>query len=310
MPICSCDTLAWARFYVDLGLCPIPAAYGEKRPSINWRAYQTQKPGEEEIERWFNRGQVNVAIICGQVSNNLVVLDFDDPAVYHEFCNAAKLEAKVPVVETGRGGRHVWLRTPRPVPSFKIPELKLEIRSNGNIVIAPPSLHPCGRCYRFVNGIPWDIPVVKNLVEEIHRVARERFGIEFSTTDPREFKRKASEKPWRGRHPPCIRKLLEGVNQGFRNEAALRLAGYLLFVRDLESCKVLEILKCWNRRNRPALPGRELERVLKNTLHGGYTFGCRGLAAFCNPEQCSFMRRRERYWSPSRWSWRLGNGLP
>jgi hypothetical protein len=310
MPIWSYDTLAWARFYISLGLCPIPAAYGGKNAIVKWRGLKNPTL----IEGWFDGGRrPNVAIICGAASGNLVVLDHDDPAVYYQFWDTDQLERRTLVVRTGGGKRQIYFRTPAPVPSFKIPKLRLEVRAEGNIVIAPPSLHAADGRYEFVNPEVNRIAVVKDLIPTIWKVAGEKFGVRRPRSLPEKFggSKPRPRKPWRGRHPPCIRKLLEGVDQGFRNEAALRLAGYFLLVRDLESCKVLEILKCWNRRNRPPLPGRELERVFRSSLHRGYLFGCRGLATFCSdPKGCPFMQKYERYWFPSRWSWRLGNGLP
>ena len=289
------NTYEWAKFYRELGLAPIPARYGDKRPEINWLPYQHRKPTEGEIKRWFDDGREhNVAIVCGPVSDNLVVLDFDDVSVYERFFDTGKLEADMMVVRTGGGKRHIYIRTQKPVASFRIPQIKLEVRSSGNIVIAPPSLHPCGRRYEFVSREVKGIPVVEDLEQVIWDVAEEKFGIKrltYELEEPggfREFSRSA--RTWRGRHPPCIKKLLEGVQRGFRNEAALRLAGYFLFVRDLEPKEAGERLRAWNRLNLPPLPERELERVLRSAYHRGYIFGCRGLAAFCDRENCAFER--------------------
>jgi hypothetical protein len=131
--------LEHVNFYRSLGFCVIPAKYGDKRPEVAWEPYQHRQPTDEEIARWFLDGKRhNIAIVCGKISGNLVVLDFDDTATYEKFFDVPKIERETIVVRTGGGKRHVYLRSTDPVPSFKIPQIKLEVRSDGNIVIAPP----------------------------------------------------------------------------------------------------------------------------------------------------------------------------
>jgi hypothetical protein len=297
------DLLDYVNFYRSLGLCVLPAVYGGKRPAIDWRGYQDRKPADAEVEAWFNDGREhNIAIVCGPVSDNFVVLDFDDVEIYKNFFDTTKLEAKFPVVRTGGGKRHVWTRTPNPISSFRIPQIHLEVRSMGNIVIAPPSLHPSGSLYEFINPEVKEIPTVKDLAQAVWGTAEAKFGVRPPTFLPREAgefgEKRQVGKPWKGRHPPCIKKLLEGVGEGFRNEAAVRLASYFLFTRDIEPCKVRERLLAWNELNRPPLPIRELESVIRSALHRGYTFGCRGLIAFCDQENCTLIKTAE---DPAPW---------
>lgn len=291
--------LDWVNYYRRLGFCVVPAIYGQKRPSVDWRIYQKRKPTNEEIWMWFSGGDLNIAIVCGKVSGNLVVQDFDDIEVYKKFFDVAKIESEGVVVKTGSGRRHVYFRTPQAIASFRIPQLKLEVRSEGNVVIAPESLHPNGSRYEFVSPIPTDIPVVKDLKEDVWRIAGEKFGVRRPSlwlgepTDPGE-KRRSGGKPYRGRHPPCIKKLLEGVDSGFRNEAAARLASYFLFTKDFKSSKIKCMLAKWNKLNRPPLPDYEVRSVFRNVYHRGYVYGCQGLEAFCNREDCPLAEREER----------------
>lgn len=293
-------TLDWASLYRSLELVVIPAIYGKKNPPINWKRYQKQKPTDEEFNHWFNDGRLhNIAIVCGQISRNFTALDFDDKCVYEKFFDLSKLEKEFPVVQTGSEEVHfqVWARTPKPQRSFKIPKLHLEIRSDGNIIIVPPSQHPSGRYYRFINDVR-DIPVVRDLEEIIWKTAEAKFGVRkpsFSfgeSLGPRA--RRGGSNPYRGRHPPCIKKLLEGVDQGFRNEAVARLASYYLFVKDLEPSRVQNILTRWNELNRPPLPSYEVRSVFRSVYHRGYVYGCQGFEAFCDRESCPFAERERK----------------
>ena len=63
--------------YHSAGLCAIPARTDEKRPTLaTWKTYQTRLPTEIETARWFEKAQA-VCLICGAVSDNLEMIDFD-----------------------------------------------------------------------------------------------------------------------------------------------------------------------------------------------------------------------------------------
>jgi hypothetical protein len=286
--------LEHVNFYRSLGFCVIPAKYGDKRPEVAWEPYQHRQPTDEEIARWFRDGKRhNIAIVCGKISGNLVVLDFDDTATYEKFFDAPKIERETIVVRTGGGKRHVYLRSTDPVPSFKIPQIKLEVRSDGNIVIAPPSLHPSGNRYEFV-GNTRKVLQVDDLLETVLEATREKFGIEpYQITDKRlEDFEVLVEGGYKGRPPPCIMRLLEGVDMGFRNEAAARLTSYYLRIRGWSPERTWKRLKEWNLRNRPPLDERELYSVFRSIGSGKYVYLCRGLAAFCDRPRCKFIKEK------------------
>jgi hypothetical protein len=278
--------------YLEWGLIVIPAVYGQKRPEVEWKEYRKKPPSEKQMKSWFDDGrQHNIAILCGPVSGNLVVQDFDDPEIYPRFYKPDKIEAATPVVQTGRGGIHVYLRSNKPVPSFRIPELKMEVRSAGNIVIAPPSIHPNGQAYRFLNPNVKGIASVADLEESVWCKAQE-LGVK--PPEPL-FEEESAEhpgQPYTGEDPPCIAKLMEGVEEGQRNEAAIRLASFhLKFKHVTDQEKVLNLLERWNRRNRPPLPSRELMEVVRNAAALERGYGCRHLRPWCNEQACPLKRR-------------------
>jgi hypothetical protein len=71
-----------ALYYLSQGLSVIPLREREKIPAVAWDEYQTKRPTEEEVRKWWaeNPGY-NVGIVAGRVSGNLVVIDFDDMEV-------------------------------------------------------------------------------------------------------------------------------------------------------------------------------------------------------------------------------------
>ena len=163
-----------AAKYLESGFSVIPVRFGEKSPAIRWDEYQTRRATPEEIKKWFSsRNKVGIGLVCGQVSNGFVVLDFDGrdfagiSAEFEE--NFHEIAYKTRRVETGSGRLHLWLRCPD-LPEgltrieWKIPDLgdaAVELRANGHYVLAPPSIHPSGKPYRFLNDkpileVPWD----------------------------------------------------------------------------------------------------------------------------------------------------------
>jgi transposase len=279
--------------YQDLGFAILPAIYGEKRPAIEWKKYQQKAPTKKEIKEFFKSDkQQNIAILCGVPSANLVVLDFDDISIYPKFFDTQALQQETLVARTGSGKFHVYLRSDKSVNSFKIPQLKLEVRSDGNIVIAPPSKHPSGGFYEFVNQDVEKVMVVADLVSAIWSKA-EKLGVKTPTDLLTEDLHERGEQPYEGPDPPCIVALSKGVGEGIRNEAGMRLLSYWLkFKRDIDSAKVLRRLKKWNRLNKPPLPKAELKTLMESAQKLDRSYGCRVNQAWCNLDQCSLLRNK------------------
>ncbi len=142
--------------------CPSPG----KHPRLAWEEYARDRAGAHEIEGWWRRWpQANLGVITG-VASGLVVLDVDPR---HGGSDAlAELEAINGLLSrtveslTGGGGQHLYFRHPgRRVPS-KPAALGLDVKGDGGIVIAPPSLHVTGRHYVWESGCaPGEIGVAE-----------------------------------------------------------------------------------------------------------------------------------------------------
>lgn len=276
----------YVSFYQQLGFALIPAKHGQKHPSVKWRHYQEKGPSKKQVREWFKDAKQNVAVLCGAPSLNLVVLDFDDMTVYPQFFKDQEIEQETLVVKTGSGKRHVYLRTEKPIDSFKIPQLRIEVRSNRNIVIVPPSLHPSGNHYEFLNEDVKTVLTVPDLEESVWKKAEE-LGVK----KPHDFFFEHSEttqgQPYTGRNPPCIVKICQGVTEGFRNEAGMRLAAYWLqFKRDCTPEQALKRLKSWNILNKPQLETEELKSIVESASRLNRSYGCRQNQMWCDLERC------------------------
>lgn len=167
--IATGDVLGVARHYVAAGLSVIPVrADGSKAPALGKgevEQYRERFPLDQELQRWFAPGRpVGVAVVCGVVSGNLAVLDFETPDAWAGWLSRvgktplAAVLATAPQVRTPRGGRHVYCRiTQGWVAGGKLaqrPDGKtvIEIRGQGHYVLAPGcpvACHEANRPYTF-----------------------------------------------------------------------------------------------------------------------------------------------------------------
>ena len=204
--ICPLD---YAIFYITSGLSIIPLKPGEKAPLIEWKRYQEELPSIDEVTKWFKDCKNNIAIVCGKVSGNLVVIDFDDKEVYEKFIKELEGDSELKdivdstwLVETGKG-YHIYLRVDSDKPAKTGRLQKVDIKGEGGYVVAPPSLHPSGKQYtfvRFTKTTGHEIRVIteeqyNRLLELLERVTGAKLSFRWVQVDER--KEQKNEEPKR-----------------------------------------------------------------------------------------------------------------
>lgn len=235
-----------ALAYLARGWSVMPVRPREKRPLVAWQAYQTAPPTEDEVRAWFARWpDANVAIVTGRVSG-LVVLDVDPQ---HEGeASLAELEREhgpLPMtVEavSGGGGRHLYFAHPGgEIHNRAGLAPGIDLRGDGGLIVAPPSIHPSGRPYRWRPGHDPDHMRLAPLPHWLY----------------------APEGPRRGHPLAYWRSLIaQGVPEGQRNSTIASLAGHLLW-HGVDPDVVAELLLCWNReRCQPPLSDEEVLRTV------------------------------------------------
>ena len=148
--------LDFALAYADAGLAVFPLRPHDKRPATaNGFKDATRDPSI--IEKWWTRTpDANIGIACGERSGGLVVLDFDVDEgkdgldALHDWERVNGELPETVSAETGRGGMHLYYRAEN-IRNSANGTLGVDVRGEGGYVVAPPSLHPNGSAYAWMN---------------------------------------------------------------------------------------------------------------------------------------------------------------
>lgn len=135
--------------YQSAGLSVLPARLPGKRPALGaWKDYQTRLPTTVEVGAWFANPHSACCLICGPVSGNLEMLDFDCAgeafAAWSELVTAEApgLLDRLVIETSPSGGWHVAYRCAEPVcGNFKIAERRED-------VAGPQEIERFGKTYR------------------------------------------------------------------------------------------------------------------------------------------------------------------
>lgn len=257
--------------YVDRGISVFPVKPMTKNPAVKWSEYQNRKPSRKELDEW-KKSNYSIGVVCGNSSGNLVVIDFDREEVFKLFFPNVVEERRTWVVKTPRPGIHVYFRTDKPIRSRRYSEVNIDVKSEGGYVLAPPSIHPNGEKYVFlVPPEEADIPTIKSddffeMIEK--RLAELGLAKNYTEEIPEEPVIQDDEEPlW-------VKRMLEGVNEGMRDECAIRLASYFLNKKHLSPAAVEGILLNWNKKNNPPMDDAVewVRQKVSSALRGGYVY--------------------------------------
>ena len=141
-----------AKAYLKAGLSVLPANRAQKRPCLpRWSEFQTRLPTEPEVGHWFAGLHDAICIVCGEVSGNLEVIDFDNHGeLFPKWKEAipGDLLAKLVIEQTPSGGYHVAYRCKEPISgNMKLAQGErdgkmvtlAETRAKGGLVLCSPT---------------------------------------------------------------------------------------------------------------------------------------------------------------------------
>ncbi len=210
--------LSYALNAYDCGCSVIPLKSGRnraagKQPRIAWQTYQTQHASSVQIEQWFKGRTSAYGIICGQISQ-LIVIDFDEPDAQANFIQRFPHLMNTYIVKSGgRGTLHLYFEVDFPVRTSKI--RGGDLKAEGSYVVGAGSTIAGGKWEVFR-----DVPLKRISQKELDNVMSV-FGIVRPPSTPQTF---IQEIP-KNVSPDYFKSLYHSFVQQFnsRNEALFRV---------------------------------------------------------------------------------------
>jgi len=139
--------------YHEKGMSVFPVNPNTKKPLVEWKKYQTERPTIDQLHTWFDRTNNGIAIVTGKISDTFVV-DFD--RYKPGFSEDAALvlipdSIHAPTVQTMNKGQHMYFRNPEINASIMAGVAPgIDYRGEGGYVVAPPSRSMTGAEYTWV----------------------------------------------------------------------------------------------------------------------------------------------------------------
>lgn len=225
------------------GVNVIPVLPKSKRPSIEWKKYQSEK-FEGEIPEGYN-----YAVLGGTISNNLAIIDIDgttdESFIDKVIPNALK---ETLVVRTGKGGFHIYLFITGHGKSFNFDSsgVHFDIQIEGKYVVGAGSTHENGRTYDIIS----ETKFIKKVSNDYLKGQLSYFFNNQSTLEMEE-------------NVDYNKVAKEGAKEGNRHNTAVKYCNHLLFADICTDIETLSFeMERWNQK--VGLPTSELETVIQD----------------------------------------------
>lgn len=151
----------------SFGLAVFPVEERGKKPVFkSWQEHCTTDP-EAVKTIWSRNPQYNIGIATGSKSGGLLVVDVDN----HDADGASSLNEweqehgalpETATVITGSGGVHYYYRSTEKIHGRTNVLPGVDIRAEGNLIVAPPSIHPNGNAYTWeISAELGDVPIAE-----------------------------------------------------------------------------------------------------------------------------------------------------
>ena len=140
--------------YAARGWQCFPLKPQSKEPATR-RGFYDATTNPATLQRWFAGGfAYNIAIRTGTPSG-VFVLDIDGDAGFATLAEIETVQGRLPptLLSSTGNGRHHWFVTQDPIPcsTAKI-GTDVDVKADGGYVAAPPSVHPNGKIYRWIDA--------------------------------------------------------------------------------------------------------------------------------------------------------------
>ena len=236
--------------YINRGFAVFPLKYKGKTP-LTANGCKDATTDAAVVKAWWQRWpNANIGIATGQKSGGLIVIDLDIDENkgldgYHTLRDWEHDNGNLPDTWqsiTGRGGNHLFFRSPKSAGNRAGILEGVDIRGDGGYIVAPPSIHQNGKKYEWEQS-----PEEFELAEADDTVFR-LLETKNTNQNDSEFK------------PPEI------VPAGKRNDIMFKFSCSLQ-AKGLTDEAIIAAIKIENeKRCNPPLPEDELMRTIKSAL--------------------------------------------
>ncbi len=232
----------------------------------------------DDILYWYNKfHKVNIGIVTGDISQ-LAVIDVDDLNLLPELNERLPELKETTRVRTRRGYHYYFSLNGEHVKSTnRLFNKRLELKSNGNYIVAPPSII---KAHQYVYEIPLSemLPIPKILINKNN-----------IPVPPAENREKINFKipKYHGHKTDCIRQILNrDLREGERNNSLFILYNLLLQNKNKEEYSKKLVAK-----KNGSLPKPLTEPELKRIYRKEYNYGCssiRDKSAYVKCDNCEY----------------------
>lgn len=161
--------------YLQVGLSVIPVKMPTKQPLFSWKEFQQRLISPEDLSAALTplNGNGGLALVCGRISGNLEVIDFDNKfdlaeAVFTSFIGIKEVhdiivQYSIPYEKTFSGGYHLFIRSKKIDGNKKLASITkngktetiIETRGEGGYVVCDPTSG-----YKLIYGSLQNIPLL------------------------------------------------------------------------------------------------------------------------------------------------------
>lgn len=138
-------TLDAALMYLEQGFPVIPMSPTDKKPLVKWAEFQTRMPSEQETKEMFSKySKAMIGLVTGKISG-ICVIDCDSSEACEKIDFILPEMFESPIAVSPRGGRHYYFQCPEDLQTKTAVFSKVDVRANGGVIIAPPSINSQGK---------------------------------------------------------------------------------------------------------------------------------------------------------------------
>ncbi len=270
------EMLNAALEYAAAGFRVFPIKPRGKTPLLggNWK--NTATSDENQIREWWTaHPNANIAIACGHMTKGdkfITVIDMDnkpDKSVngFRELFEWQKENGALPetlAAKSGSGGLHYYFYADKPYKNgtnILGDNSGVDVRSESGYIIAPPSVHKCGKRYEWASG--FDISkiadggaVLDKLLTE--RETRENTPVPMQEVQPLPISGNVTDR--------IVAKLGLDFGEGNRNDSIHRLASSLQGQGFADSAIIELCTRANAERCMPPLSDKEVETAIGSAL--------------------------------------------